>query len=486
MKRALVIGFLMLCALAASAAPPLMATVESDNMFLIGRNAMGPTQAASVYGNYLVMGNGAYLEIYEIFGTRPFKQKLGGILMPDVVKDVYVDGQTAYVACNGAGLITVDISVPGIPVIRGQFDQAQYAPNGQALGVFVFGTRAYVADGLGGLVILDVSNPAVLNPPVGMYSVPNTIARDVQVDLSGPKTVAYVAADTAGLWTIDVSAAVQSQPVRLARLKLNGTAKAVYLSPVLAYVAMGNGGLTQVNITNPASLWVYRTWKPDGLNLDITDVFVSSFKAYCTDANFGMRILDVADDIATPISNLSTRGSASRITLTATQRAFIADGGGGLMMLNLDNPAQPARIDSIQTGDSAKDIAFSGNTLYVAGGRSGLWILNRAQASQTVIPTAGAGNIDTLRACGGVSVRDTLLFVSNGRNGVKIMSIRNPIQPRMITNIKVPNAAYDVDFDGNRAIIAGGTGGIHAILAHGFDHARLDRVGFVAWCDGGS
>jgi hypothetical protein len=461
MKRVLVVGFIVLCALAAPVTPPVMAAVESDNMFLIGRNAMGPTEAASVYGNYLVMGNGAYLEIYEIFGTRPFKQKRGSILMPDVVKDIYVDGQTAYVACNGAGLITVDISVPGSPIIRGQFDQAQYAPNGQALGVFVFGTRAYVADGLGGLVILDVSNPAVLNPPVGMYSAQNTIVRDVQVDISGSKTVAYVAADTAGLWTVDVSAAVQNEPVRLARIKPNGMAKAVTLSPTLAYVAMGNGGLTQVNITNPAALWIYRVWKPGELDLDITDVFVSSFKAYCTDANFGMRILDVSDDISAPISNLSTRGNASRITLTNTQRAFIADGGGGLLMLNLDNPAQPARIDSIQTGDSARDIAYYGNTMYVAGGKSGLWILNRAQANQTGIPTAGAGNIDTLRACGGVVVRDTLLFVSNGRNGVKIMSIKNPIQPRMITSIKVPDAAYDVDFDGNRAVIAGGTGGIH-------------------------
>ena len=461
MKRMLIVGFLALCALAAPVAPPAMAAVESDNMFLIGRNAMGPTQAASVYGNYLVMGNGAYLEIYEIFGTRPYKQKRGSILMPDVVKDVYVDGLTAYVACNGAGLITVDISVPGSPFIRGQFDQAQYVPNGQALGVFVFGNRAYVADGFGGLVIIDVSNPAVLNPPVGIYSAPNTLVRDVQVDISGSKTVAYVAADTSGLWTVDVSAGVQNAPVRLARIKMNGTAKAVTLSPILAYVAMGDGGLTQVNITNPSVLWLYRVWKPDGLNLDITDVFVSSFKAYCTDANFGMRILDVSDDISTPISNLSTRGNASRITLTNLQRAFIADGGGGLLMLNLDNPANPVRIDSIQTGDTAKDIAYYGNTLYVAGGRSGLWILNRSQAGPTVIPMAGAGNIDTLRACGGVVVRDTLLFVLNGRNGVKIMSVRNPVQPRMITNIKVPNAAYDVDFDGNRAIIAGGTGGIH-------------------------
>jgi hypothetical protein len=463
MKRIPVIGLLLLCALAAPVAPPATAAVESDNMFMVGRNAMGPTQAASVYGNYLVMGNGAYLEIYEIFGTRPFKQKRGSILMPDVVKGITVDGQTAYVACNGAGLITVDISVPSSPVILGQFNQAQYAPAGQALGVFVFGTYAYVADGLGGLVILDVTNPAQLNPPVGAYSAQNTIVRDVQVDISGSKTVAYVAADTAGLWTIDVSASVRANPVRLGFIRLNGTAQSVFLSTTLAYVALGDWGLTQVNIVDPEALWSYRTWKPGELDLDITDVFVSSFKAYCTDANFGLRILDVTDDITTTISNLSTKGTAERITLTNTQRAFIADGGGGLLMLNVEKPSEPARIDSIQTGDSAKDIAYYGNTMYVAGGKSGLWILDRSNANNENIPPAGVQNVDSLRFCTGVSIRDTLLFVSNGRNGVKIMSIRNPLQPRMIANIKVPNQAYDVDFDGNRAVIAGGSGGIHIL-----------------------
>jgi hypothetical protein len=460
MKKSYIVALFVLCAmfLGDLAGVKTAAADETLNMQKIGRNAMGPTHAASVYGSYLVMGNGAYLEIYEIFGTRPFKQKRGRILMPDVIKDIYVDGQTAYVACNGAGLISVDISTPVSPYILGQFNQTQYAPNGRALGVFVFGTNAYVADSLGGLIILNISNPAQLNPPVGIYSAPNTSVRDVFVDLSGSKTVAYVAADTAGLWALDVSSSVQTAPVRLDAIHLNGAAQGLSLSPTIAYVAVGSQGLTQVSIADPTHLAIYRTWKPYD-NLDITDVFFTGFKAFCTDAKFGLRVLDVTD-VPTEISTLPTKGTAERITLNAQLRAFIADGGGGLLMLNMEKPTEPSRIDSIQTGDSAKDIAFYGNTMYVAGGRSGLWILDKRDASTTDIPLI-KDPIDTLRFCNGVTVRDTLLFVCNGKNGLKIMSIKNPSSPQMLTNIHVQDAAYDVDFDGDRAIIACGSGGLH-------------------------
>ena len=40
MKRIPIVGLLLLCALAAPVAPPATAAVESDNMFLVGRNAM--------------------------------------------------------------------------------------------------------------------------------------------------------------------------------------------------------------------------------------------------------------------------------------------------------------------------------------------------------------------------------------------------------------------------------------------------------------
>jgi|GEM_PF-3416506 len=433
---------------------PLLAQ-ETQNMTLIGRNGMGPNNAVFVYGSYLYMGNGAYLEIVEIRGTRPYLVKRGKILLPDVVNDVFVDGVggMAYVACDKAGLHVVEITNPSSPIWRGSVDTP-----GRALGVFVWENYAYVADGYGGLAVVNVTSPQ--NPNiVATYSLSNRSVRDVYVDLwfpsgGGQKLVAYVAADTAGLWVFDVTQ--PSSLTRIGALRLNGSAKGVFVLRDIAYLAMGNQGFTQVNISNPQNPVVYRTWNPSG-TYDVTDVYVRSSTAYLADALYGVRILDLSD-LPTEISHLSTKGTAQRITLNAASTAFVADGGGGLLMLDVFT-SMPTRVDSIATGDMSKDIAIRGNTVYVAGRSSGLWVLNRRGGSPNEIQVVV--RVDSLRYCQAVAIKDTLLFVVNGKNGVKVVSVKNPTSPKLLSSIPVPVEAFDVDFDGNRAIIAGGTGGVH-------------------------
>lgn len=428
---------------------------ETQNMTLISRNGMGPNNAVFVYGSYLYMGNGCYLEVIEIRGTRPYLVKRGKVLLPDVVNDVYVDGVggMAYVACDKAGLHIVEITNPTTPVWRGSVDT-----QGRALGVFVWENYAYVADGEGGFVVVNVSSPQ--SPSVvTTYSLPNRYVQDVYVDLwfpsgGGQKLVAYVAADTAGLWVFDVTQ--PSSPTRIGALKLNGSTKGIFVLREIAYLAMGNQGFTQVNISNPNTPVVYRTWNPSG-TYDITDVYIRSSTAYLADALYGIRVLDLAD-LPTEISKLSTKGTAHKVTLNQGNTAFVADGGGGLLMLDVFTPT-PTRVDSMATGDISKDIAIRGNTVYVAGGSSGLWILNRKGGSPNEIQVVG--RVDSLRYCQAVAIKDTLLFVVNGRNGVEVFSIKNPASPKLLSSIPVPVEAYDVDFDGNRAIIAGGTGGVH-------------------------
>lgn len=430
---------------------------ETQNMTLIGRNGMGPSNAVFVYGSYLYMGNGCYLEVIEIRGTRPYLVKRGKILLPDVVNDVYVDGVggMAYVACDKAGLHIVEISNPSNPTLRGSVDTP-----GRALGVFVWENHAYVADGYGGFAVINVSNSQ--NPyVVSTYSLPNRYVRDVYVDLwfpsgEGQKLVAYVAADTAGLWVFDVT-----QPSSLSRigaLKLSGTAKSVFVLRNIAYLGVGGQGFTQVNISDPRNPVVYRTWNPEG-RYDIADVYVRSSTAYLADALYGIRVLDITE-LPTEIAHLSTKGKAQRIALNAGNTAFVADGGGGLLMLDVF-ATTPTRLDSIAAGDMSKDIAIRGNTVYVAGGSSGLWILNRRGGTPNEVQVVG--RIDSLRYCQAVALKGTLLFVANGKNGVKIFSIneKNPALLELLSSIPVPVEAYDVDFDGNRAIIAGGTGGVH-------------------------
>ena len=68
--------------------------------------------------------------------------------------DVALAGNHAYLACQGAGLVVIDVSNPQSPYEAGYCDTP-----GTANGVAVVGSYAYVADGSSGLRIINVSDP---------------------------------------------------------------------------------------------------------------------------------------------------------------------------------------------------------------------------------------------------------------------------------------------------------------------------------------
>ena len=71
------------------------------------------------------------------------------------VFDVAVDGQYAYLAAAGAGLLVVGISDPAHPTEMGTYDTVGYA-----YGVDVAENMVFIADGWEGLRVVNASDPA--------------------------------------------------------------------------------------------------------------------------------------------------------------------------------------------------------------------------------------------------------------------------------------------------------------------------------------
>jgi uncharacterized secreted protein with C-terminal beta-propeller domain len=106
---------------------------------------------------------------------------------------VAVQGDYAYVAAVGAGLIVIDIHDPANPQRVGGYDTS-----GEAYGVAVAGNYAYVADGDAGLQVIDIREPA--NPQrVGGYDTSGYAA-----GVAVAAYYAYVADRWAGLQVIDI------------------------------------------------------------------------------------------------------------------------------------------------------------------------------------------------------------------------------------------------------------------------------------------
>jgi len=179
-----------------SAKAALLKNAQSDsNVTLIGRWAYGPCHAVAVQGDKAYFGNGGYLEIADI--SHPTKvKKLGKIVLPSFVEDIFVNGNYAYVADAWDGLRIIDISNPSSPVEVGFYDTG-----GHAVGVYVFDGYTYVADEEDGLRIIDISN---LSSPMEVGFI-DTKSTACGVYVSGG--YAYVADDIDGLYLLKFTGA---------------------------------------------------------------------------------------------------------------------------------------------------------------------------------------------------------------------------------------------------------------------------------------
>jgi hypothetical protein len=216
---------------------------------------------------------------------------------------VAVSGNYAYVACGGAGLKVVDISIPSLPVIVGTYDTP-----GWAQAVAISGNYAFVADGTQGLRILDVQN-ASAPAFVGWVDTPGN-ARGVAVE----GTTAYVA-DNTSVQIVDVSNPA-APIIRGSYAPAGFTALEVKVQNSVAYVAASSGGLVIVDVSNPAGPVRLGSILPSGgPNASTQGVDVLGSSAYLANFDGGLAIVDVSSPTAPTLRNsVLTVGNVRGVT----------------------------------------------------------------------------------------------------------------------------------------------------------------------------
>lgn len=208
--------------------------------------------------------------------------------------DLHVVGSVAYVADGGRGVVALDLSDPGSPVIAGEADTEGIPIRLTSNG----GEALYVASGAGGVEVYDISDPLA---PVRMGAVDvGGGAQDVAVDGTllgvatqeavvlldladplGPTPFAYqeteqyaMTLDAAdGLWTVG--------DWNILGLWRAGTGLAPAIDPSLDTIAFLDGGETrELTITNrgAATLTLAGIELPDGVTGQVSRVAIEPGK----------------------------------------------------------------------------------------------------------------------------------------------------------------------------------------------------------------
>ncbi|MCU0370906.1 MAG: hypothetical protein MUC31_05780, partial [Bacteroidales bacterium] len=94
---------------------------NSMNTTLIGQWGYGPCNTVAVNGNYAYIGSGCMLVILDISDPSS-PQKLGALALPDILQELTISGNYAYVADSDEGLRIIDITDPALPFEEGFYD----------------------------------------------------------------------------------------------------------------------------------------------------------------------------------------------------------------------------------------------------------------------------------------------------------------------------------------------------------------------------
>jgi hypothetical protein len=372
-----------------------------------------------------------------------------GLVTP---QNVYVQGNYAYLADTGVGLLVFDITNPISPVLK-----STYTTNA-ASGVSGSGNYVYFTNG--NFNILDVSSST--KPLIkGRFSGGGTYNPSILGNN------AYVA-DSVGLEAINISSF--TSPVLKGTMITNPTKQlAVIVQGSYAFIdESGTSPFTIVDISNSANPTVVQTITTTYGGSGPDSDYVTGNRAYICDGTNGLYIYDISVLPAAPVYKYTISGRCDHVS-GAGDLIYITDSQTGFSMsvYNIASSTNPISKGSYSFGSSkgVYGITGRGNYVYTAiGDTTGLKIFDASSTAPVLKGSASGFN-----SARGISVQGNYAYVIDfftgaGLKYLKIFDISSPTSPVLKSTFTLgPSSAAAVRVDGNYAYVADGVDGLQIV-----------------------
>ena len=295
-----------------------------------------------------------------------------------------VRGDFAYLLAGERGLRVFDLSVPGRLRPRGSFDAT--GERGGCIAtvgdrhVYVCGNPQFRAQ----LDVIDVSNVDQLSM---VTSIPASGGGGA-IELLHQESLLYMPNEV-GLEVFDVSN--PAAPVSRGRIEFvpaTTGASSIAVNGTTAFVNAGPQGLNAVDVSNPASMHIIANL-PASAGGSISEVNYRDGYVYgAAGLPFSeFVVIDVRDPLrmvrvgSTPLASAVTQD-----VLLEGPHAYVANGAGGVAVIDIRDPSRPTRVAQIRVPGFAKGLALKDDRLLVTAGTGGL-----LEIRQTTSPASALG-----------------------------------------------------------------------------------------------
>ncbi len=159
------------------------------------------------------------------------------------------------------------------------------------------------------------------------------------------------------------------------------------------------------------------------------------------------------------VGSVQVPNYALNVTVSGSY-AYVAGGESGLLVIDISTASTPQLVSSEATPGFARGVAVSGSYAYVTDDAEGFQVMDIStpSAPQLVASVVTPGTYSP-----GVTVSGSYAYVADYDSGLQIVDISTPSTPNLIGSEDTPSHAYAVAVSGNYAYVADFDSGLQII-----------------------
>jgi len=228
---------------------------------------------------------------------------------------------------------------------------------------------------------------------------------------------------------------------------------------------------TDVSATLVRAYQIFGTCNTPGFAYDAV---VSGNYAYVADGDGGLAVVDLADrSQPTIVGSCSVTGKATGLAVAGSY-AYVAVANSKLAVVNVATPSQPAVIATCNLSGTPNGVFVSGNYAYVASGTAGIQIVNIATPSSPQLTSS----FQTAGPAKSVSVTGDSVYAAVGSAGIEIIDVTLPWNPVLVDRYDTPGEACGIFIAGSYTYVADGGAGLQIWAAA--DSGNYDTPDYAA------